>query len=126
MKKIYFLLVGICLFTIASTAQIKPIQSAIIKTPDALCIECKTRIENYLKRYDGLLEVNVNYRKGEAKVKYVSDRTDIEQIKAAIANAGYDADDVLAAENQYKKLPNKCKKAVDGGEHPKLKTVVKQ
>jgi copper chaperone CopZ len=102
--------------------QTKPVVTATIKTPNALCENCKKRIENYMKGYDGLLEVNVNFRKGETKVKYVTDRIDIEFIKALIANCGYDADDVLAAEDAYKRLPITCKKPEDGGGHPKPKT----
>ncbi len=105
----------------AGSAQTKPMLQKIIKTPTALCESCKTRIEAYLKRYDGVIEINVNYKKGETKVKYLTDRTDIEQIKAAIANAGYDADDIPAAEDAYKRLPKTCKKPEDGGAHPKPK-----
>ena len=45
----------------------------------------------------------------------------IEQIKTAIANCGYDADDVPAAEDIYNRLPKSCKKFEDGGGHPKPK-----
>jgi periplasmic mercuric ion binding protein len=121
MKKFLLLVLSFAGFA-AANAQTKPVLSAVIKTPNALCESCKSRIEAYVKRYDGVLEVNVNYRKGETKVKYITDRTDIEQIKAAIANCGYDADDVLAAEDAYKRLPKTCKKFEDGGGHPKPKT----
>jgi copper chaperone CopZ len=121
MKKFLFSLLAVIGFSIVSHAQTKPIVTAIIKTPNALCASCKDRIETYLKRYDGVLEINVNYRKGETKVKYFTDRTDIEQIKTAIANAGYDADDVPASEEAYKRLPKTCKKFEDGGGHPKPK-----
>jgi hypothetical protein len=73
---------------------------------------------------DGLVYVDVNYRRGETNVKYQTDRTDIEQIKTAIANLGYDADDVTANEEAYKKLPKTCKKFEDGGGHPKPKAPV--
>ena len=36
------------------------------------------------------------------KVTYVAERTNIENIKAAIANAGYDADDVNHDTEAYK------------------------
>jgi periplasmic mercuric ion binding protein len=121
MKKFLLLVLGFAGFA-AANAQTKPVLSAVIKTPNALCESCKSRIEAYVKRYDGVLEISVNYRKGETKVKYITDRTDIEQIKAAIANCGYDADDVLAAEDAYKRLPKTCKKFEDGGGHPKPKT----
>ena len=65
----------------------------------------------------------MNFRKGETKVKYWTDRTDIEQIKTAIANAGYDAGDVEATPDAYQRLPKSCKKFEDGGGHPKPKTV---
>jgi copper chaperone CopZ len=123
MKKFFFAAITTIGFSIAGFSQTKAVVTAVIKTPNALCVDCKARIETYLKRYDGVQEINVNYRKGETKVKYWTDRTDIEQIKAAIANAGYDADDVLAAEDSYKRLPKPCKKPEDGGSHPKPKTV---
>lgn len=123
MKKIFLALITIISFAAAGFSQTKAVMSAIIKTPNALCISCKERIETYLKRYDGVLEINVNYRKGETKVKYITDRTDIEQIKTAIANAGYDADDVAASEEAYKRLPKSCKKFEEGGGHPKPKGV---
>ncbi|MCX6317079.1 MAG: heavy-metal-associated domain-containing protein [Bacteroidetes bacterium] len=122
MKKILvaaFIMLGL---SVATQAQTKAILTATIKTPNALCENCKTRIETYLKRYDGVIEINVNYRKGETKVKYLTDRTDIEQIKTAIANCGYDADDVPATEDAYNRLPKTCKKYEDGGGHPKPKT----
>ena len=103
----------------ACSAQVKRELKAKIKTPNALCEACKTRIESYLRRIDGMLFVDVNYRKGETTVKYLTDRTDIEQIKTAIANLGYDADDVTANEESYKRLPKTCKKFEDGGGHPK-------
>jgi copper chaperone CopZ len=124
MKKMLFVTIAALGLSLAGSTQEKPMLTAIIKTPNALCEICKTRIENYLKRYDGILEVTVYYRKGETKVKYLTDRTDIEQVKTAIANVGYDADDVLAAEDIYNRLPKACKKFADGGGHPKPKVIV--
>lgn len=121
MKKILIAVIGTVGLSIAGLSQTKPVLIAIIKTPNALCVNCKTRIETYLKRYDGILEITVNYRKGETKVKYVTDRINIEEIKTAIANCGYDADDVPAAEDAYNRLPKTCKKFEDGGGHPKPK-----
>lgn len=122
MKKIIPLFFGFVVFTVAGNAQVKPVMTAIIKTPNALCENCKKRIESYVKPYDGVAEILVNYRKGETRVKYITDRINIEEIKAYIANCGYDADDVPAAEDAYKRLPLTCKKFEDGGGHPKPKT----
>ena len=98
-------------------AQVKPVVNTVIKIPQALCSDCKSRLEFQLKRLDGVAEFLVNYRKGEAKVKFITDRIDIEQIKTAVSNCGYDADDVIANPDAYKRLPLTCKKKVDGGEH---------
>ena len=119
MKKLLLLSIVIGFASVSSAQQVKAILKAKIKTPNARCEACKTRIESYLRRIDGMALVNVNYRTGETSVQYLSDRTDIEQIKTAIANLGYDADDVTANEESYKRLPKTCKKFEDGGGHPK-------
>lgn len=121
MKKLLILSFAIAGLAATGRAQTKALETARIKTPNALCEACKIRIESYLKRYDGITFVNVNFRKGETTVKYLTDRIDIEQIKTAISNVGYDADDVLANEDAYKRLPITCKKFEDGGGHPKPK-----
>jgi copper chaperone CopZ len=121
MKKIFVLTLVLFASLMGSAQVAKPTKTAIIKTPNALCEQCKLRIEGYLKRYDGVLESVVNYRKGETKVKFVIDRINIEEIKTAIANIGYDADDVTAEETAYNRLPKTCKKFEEGGGHPKPK-----
>lgn len=126
MKKLLIIAIAFAGISSQASSQTKPILTATIKTPNALCESCKSRIETYLKRYDGVLEVNVNYRKAETKVKYITDRINIEEIKAAIANAGYDADDVETLPEIYNRLPKSCKKFEDGGGHPKPKTLPQQ
>jgi periplasmic mercuric ion binding protein len=63
--------------------------------------------------------VKVDYKNHTCKVTYIWDRTTIENIKTAIANIGYDAGDVAADPEAYKKLPTCCKKPEDGGGHQK-------
>ena len=124
MKRAILLSLVITGLAISTNAQVKRELKAKINTPNALCEACKVRIESYLRRIDGMLFVDVNWHRGETTVKYLTDRTDIEQIKTAIANLGYDADDVTANEESYKRLPKTCKKFEDGGGHPKPKTPV--
>jgi copper chaperone CopZ len=123
MKKILLAAITVSAFTLGANAQVKPVLLQTIKTPTAQCEQCKIRIENYLKRHDGVAEATVNYRKGETRVKYLTDRINIEEIKTAIANCGYDADDIPATEDAYNRLPLSCKKFTDGGGHPKPKTI---
>jgi hypothetical protein len=103
---------------LSAQSQVKPMQTVVIKTPGILCELCKSRVETYLKRHDGLLEASVNYRSGLTRVKFLSDRTDLEQLKTAIANCGFDADDIVADPEAYQRLPKSCKKKSDGGGHP--------
>ena len=121
MKKIIIALISTLAFGAISYAQQKPQETAKIKTPETRCESCKTRIETYLKRIDGVRSVSVNINRGETTVKYLTDRTNIEEIKTAIANSGFDADDIPANEDSYKRLPITCKKFDDGGGHPKPK-----
>ena len=122
MKKLMIAAFAIAGLSSVTHAQlVKAVQTAKISTPTVGCDACKTRIETYLKRYDGVVSVNVNWRRKETTVKYITDRTNIEEIKTAIANAGYDADDVPANPESYKRLPQTCKKPEDGG-HPKART----
>lgn len=74
---------------------------------------CKNKIESYLKREPGISSVNVDVKKKTTTVTFIKDRNNIEQIKTAIANAGYDADDVTADEDAYKRLPKCCKKPAE-------------
>jgi copper chaperone CopZ len=115
MKKIFISLIAIAVFAYSGSAQVKASLTAKIKTPTVGCEDCKTRIETYLKRYDGITYVMVNWRRKETTVKYLTDRINIEEIKTAIANAGFDADEVPANEDSYKRLPKTCKKPEDGG-----------
>ena len=56
------------------------------------------------------LQEKVDVKKKTTTVTWIADRTNIENIKTMIANAGYDADDVTADEDAYKRLPACCKK----------------
>ena len=116
MRIFFILLLVFSSFT--GTAQVKPFITTTIKIPQAQCLQCKSRLEYQVKRLDGVLEILVNYRKGEARVKFLIDRTDIEQIKTMVSNTGYDADDVIANPDAYNRLPLSCKKRSDKGGHP--------
>ena len=119
MKKLIYSALIACLFSITASAQTKAVQTVKISTPTVQCEMCKKKIEEVLKRYDGVMSVNVNVKKKEVNVKYLTDRTNEEVIKAGIANAGYDANEIAANPEVYKTLPKCCKKTEDGGGMPK-------
>src|SRR5258705_9218588 len=109
MKKLLFCVFAVIGLSIFASAQTKTLLTAKILTPTVQCEVCKKNIETYLKRYDGVTYINVNVKRKETTVKYLTDRTNIEIIKTAIANAGYDADDIPANPDSYKQLPKCCK-----------------
>lgn len=97
----------------------KGLQTVTISTPTVQCEMCKNRIEKYMIREDGVHKVVVDYKKKKTRVTYYAERTNVENIKTAIANVGYDADDITANEESYAKLPKCCQKPEDGGGMPK-------
>jgi copper chaperone CopZ len=119
MKKLLALSFVAMFASLGLLAQTKASQTVKLSTPTVQCEMCKKKIEEYLKRYDGVTFVNVNYKRKETTVKYLTDRTNEEVLKAAIANAGYDANEVKANPESYKALPKCCKKPEDGGGMPK-------
>ena len=110
MKHIQLTIVALFALVFTSVAQQKATDKAVIKTPTVQCDMCKERIEKYLSHEYGITSVKVDIKKKTTTVTWITDRTNIENIKASIANTGYDADDVSAEETAYKKLPKCCKK----------------
>lgn len=114
MKKLLFTAL-FAIIGIAAFSQTKTAQTVKFTTPTVQCDMCKNSIESYLKRVDGVLSVNVNVRRKETTIKYLTDRTNDEALKTAIVNAGYDANELKANPDSYKALPKCCKKPEDGG-----------
>lgn len=96
--------------------------TAKINTPTVQCEQCKQRIERYLSQEEGVQSAKVDFKHGITTVKFFSDRTTVENVRTAIANVGYDADNVTANPESYAKLPTCCKKPEDGGGNPKKKS----
>lgn len=114
-----FMLAGIG--TTMAQAKKGTLATVKISTPTVQCAMCKEAIERYFIQKEGVQSCKVDFKKKTATVKYYTDRTNVENIKTAIANVGYDADDVTANEDSYKKLPTCCKKPEDGGGQPAKK-----
>ena len=126
MKKILAILTVALLLVTGVHAQVERVKRADIKTPTAVCEECKAIIEAKAPKFvDGLFKITVQPKRGITQVQFYASRTNIEELKTAIANCGFDADDVTAETEAYKKLPVCCKKPEDGGGPPK-KTAPKQ
>jgi periplasmic mercuric ion binding protein len=81
---------------------------AVIQTPTVQCEACKERIENRLMHEEGMSSIVADYKKHTVTVTWYKDRTNLENIKAALNNLGYDADNEAAEPDAYKRLPKTC------------------
>lgn len=115
MKKLLLVVAIIAGTTTISFGQAKKkvLQTVTIQTPSVQCDMCKKRIENFMAREEGVTKTVVDYKRKNTKVTFWTDRTNIENIKTAIANVGYDADDVTANTESYNELPDCCKKPAE-------------
>jgi len=91
------------------TQQQKVSGKAVIKTPTVQCDVCKDRVEFFIGREPGVTSVKVNIKQKTTTVTWLNDRTTLENIKVAIANQGFEADDIEAEESAVKRLPKECK-----------------
>lgn len=103
------LLLVVCAISTGFSQQQKVSGKAVIKTPAVLCDVCKERLEFFISHEAGVTSVKVNTRQKTTTVTWLNDRTTLENIKVAIANLGYDADDIEAEEGSFKRLPKDCK-----------------
>lgn len=109
MKHFLLAIIALTAFSTASVAQKKAIQKAVIKTPGLQAEVCKTGVENFLVHEYGVSSVRADFRKHTVTVVWYADRTNIENIKTALANMGYDADNVTAEPDATKRLPPACR-----------------
>ncbi|GAB4024408.1 heavy-metal-associated domain-containing protein [Spirosoma koreense] len=82
----------------------------------AICGMCKARIERNLAFEKGVKEADLDVKTKVVTIKYNPAKTDVAKLKANISKTGYDADDVVADQAGYNKLPSCCKKG-GGMEH---------
>ncbi len=120
MKKLLWLVLTAFLFSTTLSAQNRKPEWATIKTPNVRCWECKVRLESYMKKETsqtegGIIKMQINLLSGTTRVQYWPDRVNADYIRTAFANAGFDADEIKAEDDSYKKLPPSCKRNEDGG-----------
>lgn len=87
----------------ATTAELK------IKT-SAVCDMCKETIEKHMAFEKGVKKSSLDVDSKILTVTYNPAKITPEQIRKAVAQSGYDADDVPANPKAYKKLDACCKK----------------
>lgn len=113
MKILQLMFLALVACSFKSNAQAKTTDKAVISTPSVQCDMCKDKIERALFKQYGIISYKVDVKKKTTTVSWITDRTNIENIKALIAGAGYDAGDVAADPYAYKRLPACCKKPAE-------------
>ncbi len=123
MKSLILGLVAVFCISATGFAQYQQTQKvsgkAVIKTPTVQCETCKDRVEFFIGRTEGVTSVKVNIKQKTTTVTWLNDRTTLENIKVAIANQGFDADDIEAEEYAFKRLPKECKKHIEAAKAAK-------
>lgn len=112
MKKlqlVVLLLLGAVSISLAQSKK-KALLTVTISTPTIQCMECKNILEQFMTKEEGVTKIVADFKRKVTKVTYWTDRTNPENIKTAIANAGFDADDVTANLEFARKLPPCCKR----------------
>ena len=112
MRSISLVFLAMIGFITTSSAQIKTSDKAVIKTPTIACDNCRDYIEFTVGHSYGVSSVKVDIKKKTTTVTWLTDRTTKENIKVAIANIGYDADDIEAEPSAWRGLPKECKKHI--------------
>ena len=118
-------LILLCVMLLSSVAifaqKASKIQEAEIKT-SAICGMCEETITEALTFHKGVLAVSMDMETKVVKVRFNSKKTNIDGIRAKIASAGYDADDVVANAEAYEKLHGCCKKGGSCAPKEEVKT----
>ena len=106
-------------FSLETQAQ-KP-EWVSLKIPQLRCWECKDRLEKYILRESGpngdggIVKWTIALSSATMRIQYLPGLVNVNYLKTAIANAGFDVEDMRATEDSYKLLPPICRRAEEGG-----------
>lgn len=105
-----YLVVIICLgfSSLGFSQEIKKKMTTTIQT-SAICGECEERIEGKLNYVKGIVFAELDDETKIITIKYKTKKISLEEVKKAITDIGYDADDMKANATAFKALPSCCK-----------------
>ena len=84
-------------------------QTTEIATPTTQCGMCIANIAYALDKLDGVKKVKNDGENQSVIITYLDDKTTLDELETAIANAGYQANDKPANPEAYGKLTRCCK-----------------
>ncbi|MCF8460291.1 MAG: heavy-metal-associated domain-containing protein [Flavobacteriales bacterium] len=91
------------------------LETIVIKTSIACdhcmeCNDCGFNIDTQVRKAAGVRKVTINPEENTVEVTYRTDKTTPDEIRLALSKSGFNADDVKADPEAYKKLDGCCKK----------------
>ncbi len=81
--------------------------TVVIKTSGE-CDMCKEKIESTLGKMSGVKKVTLDVATKDVTVEYITKKTSPDKLRKALAEIGYDADDVKANNRAQRDLPACC------------------
>jgi|WetSurMetagenome_2_1015567.scaffolds.fasta_scaffold130032_3 periplasmic mercuric ion binding protein len=91
------------------TDSAKIVESSTISLPSIKCGMCVNTIKEAIKKTEGVETANVNLSAKIVMVGFDKSKTDLSKIEKAIADAGYDANNLPRNIQAYENLPTCCK-----------------
>lgn len=92
------------------SAKTGAVTETIVINTSAQCDMCRMKIEGKLNESKGVKSAVLDIKTKKLTVKYNPEKTTAEEIKKAVSELGYDADELKANPETYKNLPDCCKK----------------
>jgi mercuric ion binding protein len=112
---IWILLFALPIATMAQEKESKKTETINIQT-SAVCGMCEDLIVNNTLAFEkGVKYAKMDVESGMLTVRYRSDKTSAENLRAVISDLGYDADSVKADKKAYDNLHFCCKKPCGTG-----------
>lgn len=107
-----------CLLMISSSAFAQttktkakgPVTETLQLKTSAVCDMCKARLEKSMAYEKGVQQATLDVPSQMLTVTYRPDKTSAAALTTAVQKTGYDANDKLADEKAYERLPECCKK----------------
>ena len=112
--KVLFTAFTLLFFGMNAQAQGKKTETVKIKT-SSVCNMCKATLEKGIAYEKGVKSVNLDVPTQMLTVEYRADKNNVEELRKAVTQLGYDADQTEADARAYSRLPDCCKK--DNGIH---------
>ena len=77
------------MLTLLSTPTLAAQQTVTLSVPGMTCAACPFTVKTALNRVEGVAKADVSYKKREAVVTFDDEKTTVEALINATANAGY-------------------------------------